>query len=168
MGDAILNYICDSAMIVSLCICRVLRHFHICTDLYFSCVDGANREAKSQTSEACMLWSCPTLHPLTHSFHIRLHFIAFRILPAKHLRGSEQKSSILWFAKFLFKSRMLFLLAGKLIFQETAGKQDPFSKVITVCVHWRLTCSLSGIGMRHTCLLIFKAKFRNLSMAEIW
>lgn len=59
------------------------------------------------------------------------------------------------------------MFAGKLKYQEAAEKQDPFSKVITVCVTWRLTCSPSSVGMKHTCLLIFKEKFRNLSTAEI-
>lgn len=77
-----------------------------------------------------------------------------------------KESSVVWFAKFLFKHRVLSLLAGKLQFQEATGKQDPVIKSL-LWVKWRLTCALSSTGMRHSSLLIFKAKSRNLSTPEL-
>lgn len=77
-----------------------------------------------------------------------------------------QKSSALWFAKFLLECRVLSLLAGKVKFQEAAGEQDPVNRVITACAPCRLTCCLPGVAVACTGLLAFKAKLRNLSAAE--
>lgn len=77
-----------------------------------------------------------------------------------------KESSIVWFAKLCLKPEFSPWLLENSNFKRPLENRTLLVKSL-LCVDWRLTCALQSTGLRHSCLLIFKAKSRNLSTAEV-